>query len=207
MSSNVRKRTFWHVCPVKTQISLRIRGGTSESSFSTWKNFASLAIQNVPSEDSDQTVRMSRLIWIFAGCTCPKYVLWRCETFSFEVINWRQLSGNRHFSYVISVHPDRIFYPHALIRILIVRRFTFHDYCYGIDIASANCVSPDQPAHAHAEAGRDFRSSPNIDTVNLIYFFFCCKRRYEVNVSVWVPCNKRLSFIFLIILNWIRTLW
>ena len=31
-----------------------------------------LAIQNVPSEDSDQTARMRRLIWIFAGRTCTK---------------------------------------------------------------------------------------------------------------------------------------
>ena len=43
----------------------------SESSLSAWRNFASLAIQNAPSEDSDQTARMRRLIWIFAGRTCP----------------------------------------------------------------------------------------------------------------------------------------
>ena len=29
---------------------------------SAWRNFASLAIQNVPSEDSDQTVQMHKLI-------------------------------------------------------------------------------------------------------------------------------------------------
>ena len=36
----------------------------SESSLSAWRIFASLAIQNAPSEDSDQTARMRSLIWI-----------------------------------------------------------------------------------------------------------------------------------------------
>ena len=30
------------------------------------------AIQNAPSEDSDQTAHLRSLIWIFAGCTWPK---------------------------------------------------------------------------------------------------------------------------------------
>ena len=45
---------------------------SDQSSLSAWRNFASLAIQNASSEDSDQTARMRRLIWIFAGRTCPK---------------------------------------------------------------------------------------------------------------------------------------
>ena len=53
MSRNVRKRTFWQVRPKSTQIRLCIRIVLSESSFSAWRNFASLAIQNAPSEDSD----------------------------------------------------------------------------------------------------------------------------------------------------------
>ena len=70
MSRNVQKRTPGQVRPTKTQISLRIRAVRSEFSFSAWRNFASLAIQNAPSEDSDQIARMRRLIWIFAGRTC-----------------------------------------------------------------------------------------------------------------------------------------
>ena len=35
------------------------------------KNFASLTIQSVPSEDSDQTERMLMLMLIFARSTCP----------------------------------------------------------------------------------------------------------------------------------------
>ena len=62
--------------PTKTQICKRNRAVWSESSLSTWRVFASLAIQNVPSKDSDQTARMRRLIWIFAGRTCPKLRLW-----------------------------------------------------------------------------------------------------------------------------------
>ena len=72
MNRNVRKRTFLHMRPTKTPISLRIRAVWSESSLTAWRNFASLGIQNAPSEDSDQTVRMRRLIWIFAGRTCMK---------------------------------------------------------------------------------------------------------------------------------------
>ena len=43
----------------------------SECSFSTWINFSFLLIQNAPSGNSDQTVRIRRLIWIFAGRTGP----------------------------------------------------------------------------------------------------------------------------------------
>ena len=68
----MRKRTFWHVRPTKTQISLRIRTVLSRSSMSAWRYLASLSIQNALSEDSDQTTRKRRLIWIFAGRTCPK---------------------------------------------------------------------------------------------------------------------------------------
>ena len=69
MNLNVRKRTFRHVRPTKTQISLRIHEVWSESSLSAWRNFVSLAIQNAFSEDSDQTARMRRLIWILTGRT------------------------------------------------------------------------------------------------------------------------------------------
>ena len=72
MNRNVRNRTYWPVRPTKSQISLRIRAVWSESSPSAWSNFTILAIQNAPSEDSDQTAQMRRLIWIFAGRTCPK---------------------------------------------------------------------------------------------------------------------------------------
>ena len=43
LSHNERKRTFWHVRPMKTQISLRILKFWSESSLPAWRKFASLA--------------------------------------------------------------------------------------------------------------------------------------------------------------------
>ena len=48
------------VRPAKTQISL----------LSAWRKLGSLAIHWAHSEDSDQTGRMPRLIWVFAGRTC-----------------------------------------------------------------------------------------------------------------------------------------
>ena len=43
-----------------------------QSSLSVWRDIASLAIQNVNSEDSDQAAQMRRLIWIFTRHMSPK---------------------------------------------------------------------------------------------------------------------------------------
>ena len=48
---------------------LHARAIWSESSLSTWRNFAYFSIQNALSKDSDQIAWM---IWIFAGRTYPK---------------------------------------------------------------------------------------------------------------------------------------
>ena len=61
------KPTKWHVRPAKTQISLSIRPVWSESSLSPWIKLGSLATHWACIEDSDQTWRMPRLIWVFAG--------------------------------------------------------------------------------------------------------------------------------------------
>ena len=66
----VTKPTKWHVRPAKTQISLDIRPVWSKSSLSAWRKLGSLATHWEQSEDSDQTGRMPRLIWVFAGRTC-----------------------------------------------------------------------------------------------------------------------------------------
>ena len=63
------------VRPAKTQISLGIRPVWSESSLSAWRKHGSLAIYWTHSEDSDQTGRMPRLIWVFAGRTLILFVL------------------------------------------------------------------------------------------------------------------------------------
>ena len=57
------------VRPAKIQISLGIRPDWSESFLSAWKKLGSLATHWAHSEDSDQTGRMPRLIWVFAGRT------------------------------------------------------------------------------------------------------------------------------------------
>ena len=45
---------------------------SDQSSFSAKRNFASLAIQSASSENSDQTVPMRRLVWLFTGRTYLK---------------------------------------------------------------------------------------------------------------------------------------
>ena len=55
------------VRPAKTQINLGIRPVWPESSLSAWRKLGSLAIHWAHSEDSDQTRRMPRLIWIVPG--------------------------------------------------------------------------------------------------------------------------------------------
>ena len=72
--------------PKKTQISLRICTVWSESSLSVWWNFAALATQIAPDDDSDQTARMRRLIGIFAGRTCLKV---RLLTLRFKFKSYR----------------------------------------------------------------------------------------------------------------------
>ena len=59
----------------KTQISLVIRPVWSESSLSGWRKPWSVATHWAHSEDSDQTGRMPRLIWVFAGRTLILLVL------------------------------------------------------------------------------------------------------------------------------------
>ena len=71
MDRNIRQHTFRHVHLIKTPICLRIHAIWSCSLLFGWRNFASLAIYNAPSEDY-QTARMRKLIWIFAVRTCPK---------------------------------------------------------------------------------------------------------------------------------------
>ena len=63
------------VCSAMTQISLGIRPVWSESSLSAWRKLGSLATHRAHSEETDQTGRMSRLIWVFAGRTLTLLVL------------------------------------------------------------------------------------------------------------------------------------
>ena len=87
-----------------TQWRLRSVCASSQSLLSAWWNAESLTSQNAHSEDSYQTARMRRLIWIFVGRTCPNVrfltlrliwcdkhfndVLLFCCLFLLEVIQW-----------------------------------------------------------------------------------------------------------------------
>ena len=58
-----------HVGSAKTQINLHIIAVWSESSLGILWVAKEAKYLHAASEDSDQTVRMRRLIWLFAGCT------------------------------------------------------------------------------------------------------------------------------------------
>ena len=63
------------VRPAKTQISLGIRPVWLEASLSAWRNLGPLTTHWAHNEDSDQTGRMPRLIWVIAGRTLSLLVL------------------------------------------------------------------------------------------------------------------------------------
>ena len=74
--------TTWHdktnkmsVRPAKTQISLGIRPVWSETSLCTQWVAKDPRFLHADSEDSDQTGRMPRLIWVFTGPTVILFVL------------------------------------------------------------------------------------------------------------------------------------
>ena len=74
------------VRPAKTQISLGIRPVWSESSLCALLVAQDPSVLQADSEDSDQTRRMPRLIWVFAGRKVILLVLSCCG--SFYVVLW-----------------------------------------------------------------------------------------------------------------------
>ena len=67
--------------PAKTQINLGICPVWSDSLLSAWRKLESLATHRAHREDSDQTGRMPRLIWVVAGRTVILLVLSRGGSF------------------------------------------------------------------------------------------------------------------------------
>ena len=67
----------------------------SESSLSAWRNLRSLATHWMHSLDSDQTGRMLRLIWVFAG--------WTCHFVGFVM---RQLNYNMYSCLMLDIHNN-----------------------------------------------------------------------------------------------------
>ena len=94
------------VCPAKTQISLGICPVWSEPSLCAPRIAKNPRFLHADSEDSDQTGRMPRLIWVFAGRTChfvgfvmPWLILWWSALYTWYVhgllvfisIHWKHL--------------------------------------------------------------------------------------------------------------------
>ena len=93
------KPTKWYVRPAKTQISLGIHP-VSESSLSAWRKLGSLAAHRTHSEDSGQTGRMPKLIWVLAGrtdhffCFVVRWLKWNEVHENFCVRQYKKLSIN-----------------------------------------------------------------------------------------------------------------
>ena len=86
------------VRPAKTQVSLGIRPVWSESSLSAWRSIGSLATHWAHSEGSDQTGRMPRLIWVFAGRTLILLVF-SCRG------SYVHIKTSFNFSYLATIYP------------------------------------------------------------------------------------------------------
>ena len=76
------------------------------------------AIQNAPSEDSDQTMQMRMLIWIFTECKCPKvHFLTLCPTYlgySLESIHGSSLNESlQHYVYSEKIGKNHEFLSKA----------------------------------------------------------------------------------------------
>ena len=93
--------------PAKTQISLGIHPVWSETSLCTQWVAKDPSFLHLDSEDSDQTGRMPRLIWVFAGrtCHCVGFVMSRLISV-FCFLFWPLLNGR------MSVHLNAKFLLH-----------------------------------------------------------------------------------------------
>ena len=111
------------VRPAKTQISLGIRPVWSESSLCAQWIAKETSFLNADSEDSGQTGRMPRLIWVFAGRTVILLVLsWGG---SFHDVATKSV----YFSFIVSWHCNHTRYEredslsNAVIKCLFILRF------------------------------------------------------------------------------------
>ena len=122
------------VRPAKTQISLGSRPVWSESSLSAWRNLEFLATHWAHSEDADQTGRMPRLIWVFAGRTIIVLVLswggsyehhcvWRflnltAFAFLYHLKNWLLITELGSFNFQTQVNSDgRVVFVYRKVRV------------------------------------------------------------------------------------------
>ena len=114
MSRLMTKPTKWHASTAKTQISLDIHQVWSESSLSAWRQLGSLATHWAHSEDSDQTGRMPRLIWVFAGRTCH-FVGFVMRWLKYA-LRWRRIDFNdSEFSHLSCAETRRLLFSRKIV--------------------------------------------------------------------------------------------
>ena len=107
LSRLMTKPTKWSVHPGKTQISLDICPVWSESSL------CAQCVAKVPIflhfdiDDSDQTGRMPRLIWVFAGCICHfvGFITRRLISLTFFSSNIQGNNSNHNHNQLIHHNP------------------------------------------------------------------------------------------------------
>ena len=110
-----------YMCAQRSLRSAWASAQSDQSSLSAWRSIGSLATQWAHSEDSDQTGRMPRLIWVFAGRTghLVGFVMSRLINENvLDKFNLSRISSNRH----VTSLGNRLlsFYtpPHKMWRVL-----------------------------------------------------------------------------------------
>ena len=89
MNRHLRKDTFGYVRVVTIQISMRIRAVL-------WESLLGAKFLHADNEDSDQTARMRRLIWVFVGRIYQKvrFITLRLKQWKKIIVKiWRQGGG------------------------------------------------------------------------------------------------------------------
>ena len=117
------------VCLKKSHM-LGIRPVWSESSLSAWRKLGSLATHWAHSGDSDQTGRMPRLIWVFAGRTLTLLVLSRggsylhCFSGSRDWLQFQFLPDSN------TTYQILLYLWHDCLQVGYIRPFLFKNRCF-----------------------------------------------------------------------------
>ena len=128
------KQTKWHVCPAKPQISLGFRQVWSVNAMTFKSLWAAKdpTILHVDSEDSDQTERMPkliwvmtgrmpRLIWVFAGHTVILLVLsWGGSFISFTNLPSQNIVYAYLFNDLLATTEAWVWFPALAYRMVVI---------------------------------------------------------------------------------------
>ena len=179
-TTNQPTKASWQNQPngMCTQRRLRSAWTSSQSDqslLSTWRRLGSLATHWVHSEDSDQTVRMPRLIWVFVGCTVILLVLsWGSSYTELEEASNRELDIWLHFITVYAHLEEQK--PHNARGLFLV-------WCVKYWLWAAECTGWDKPQKIIAFELKLLGSISNYNEVMLRHF---SERRSTVMIlSFW----------------------